>query len=165
MSPGNLSLLSGPCLMKYCFRKHSPGLYFWYVPGNEITCRWLYQFIRSQFSASMLPCARTTSTDTKRLFSGFYLFGLQAGQKLMLGSWLQVLAKYWIYVLWETTKFHCCRINEFKRLWLKHLEKVMWELLFPAPRQFYMLQWFTPGSVISIAKIARNFVKYKLWFL
>lgn len=56
MSPGNLSLLSGPCLMKYCFRKHSPGLYFWYVPGKEITCRWLYQFIRSQFSASVLPC-------------------------------------------------------------------------------------------------------------
>lgn len=25
MSPGNLSLLSGPCLMKYCFKKHSPA--------------------------------------------------------------------------------------------------------------------------------------------
>lgn len=28
MSPGNLSPLSGLCLVKYCFKKHSPRLFF-----------------------------------------------------------------------------------------------------------------------------------------
>lgn len=71
VSPGNLSLLSGHCLVKYCFKKHSPGLVFWCVPGKELTCRWLQQFIRPQSSASLLPCARTASLAMKSQFPGF----------------------------------------------------------------------------------------------
>lgn len=144
ISPGNLSPLSGPCLVKYCFKKHSLGLFFRYVPGKELTCRWLQQLIRSQSSALLLPCARSASLARRAYSLALRAFGLQAGQKLMSGTWLQILVKYCIYALWESAKFHCCRINELMRLWLKCFEKVMRELLLLAPRQLYIAAMVYP---------------------
>lgn len=40
-----------------------------------------------------------------------HAFGLQTGQKLTLGTLLQILLKYCVYELEECARFHCCGAN------------------------------------------------------
>lgn len=123
----------------------SSTLFFWYVPGKQLSCRWLQRLIRSQFSA--LHVSRLPHLPWRACSLALCWLSLQAGQKLITDTSAELLIKYWILTLWESAIFPCCRVNEFTRLWLKCLEKVKWELLFPALRQLsvatMVYSWFT----------------------
>lgn len=144
MSPGNLSPLSGPCFVKYCFKKHSPGLFFsWYVPGKELICRWFKQCIRSQSSALLLPCANCFPCH-KDLWPVLPWLCMHLVCKLVRNS-------RW-YLTTDIGKILC--------LWVRGMCQIplLWNKCVSASRRWgenccfqlqdssVLLQWFAPGS-------------------
>lgn len=161
MSPGNLSLLSGPCLMKYCFKKHSPAHSF---SGMCPERSYLVDGFNILSDHSSQPCCCHVSglphPPWRACSLALCWFGLQAGKKLIMDTSPQLLIKYWIFTFWESAKFHCCRVNEFMRLWLKCLEKVEWELLFPALRQLFIAtmvySWFMFSQLLLELQLPKH---------
>lgn len=151
------------------FQEAQSRTFFCYVPGKELTCRWLQQLIRSQSSAVLLPCTGTDSLVTKSLFPGF--------AHIYLASWpetdvrylttdigkivnLCVMGKYKIPLL-QNTWVHETVTEMLQRGDVRTLVSST-EAALCCCNGLPLLQALT---VISITAIARSFLKYKLQFL